>query len=71
MQNQNEAARKAFDQALKLPRTTGDERIRSFVAGHIGYLQESAGEIEPARISFRDSLELRQRNDMKVFVPSP
>jgi tetratricopeptide (TPR) repeat protein len=39
------------------------------VARHIGYLQESGGEIEPARASFRDSLELRQRNDMNVFVP--
>jgi hypothetical protein len=35
----------------------------------IGYLQESAGEIEPPGAGFRDSLELRQRNDMKVFVP--
>ena len=69
MQNQNEPARKVFDLALKLTQKTGDERIRSFVVRHIGYLQESAGEIEAARASFRESLELRQRNGMKVFVP--
>jgi tetratricopeptide (TPR) repeat protein len=38
MQNQNEPARKLFDQALKLTEKTGDERIRSFVVRHIGHL---------------------------------
>jgi len=69
MQNQNEPARKVFDQALKLTQETGDERIRSFVIRHIGYLQETAGQLEAARTSFHESLELRQKNDMKVFVP--
>lgn len=69
MQNQNASASKVFDQASKLTEKTGDERIQSFVVRHIGYLQESSGEIEAATASFRESLELRQKNDMKVFVP--
>ena len=69
MQNQNDSARKVFDAALKLTEKTGDERMRSFIVRHIGYLQESSREIDAARASFRQSLELRQRNEMKVFVP--
>jgi tetratricopeptide (TPR) repeat protein len=56
MQNQNEPARKVFDQALKLTQETGDERIRSFVARHIGYLQESAEAIDYAE----QAIELAQ-----------
>jgi len=36
---------------------------------HIGYLQQTAGEIDAARANFQKSLQLRQRNEMKVFVP--
>ena len=69
MQNQNELARKYFNEALELTKKTGDERLRSYVVRHIGYLQETAGQIDAARANFRQSLELRQKNDMKAFVP--
>jgi tetratricopeptide (TPR) repeat protein len=69
MQEQNLHAREMFDQALELTNKTGDERLRSFVVRHIGYLQQAAGEIDAARSNFQKSLQLRQRNEMKVFVP--
>jgi tetratricopeptide (TPR) repeat protein len=69
MQEQNLHAREMFDQALALTNKTSDERLRSFVVRHIGYLQQTAGEIAAARANFQNSLQLRQRNDMKVFVP--
>jgi len=69
MQEQNAPARKRFDQALDLTKRTGDERLRSFVLRHIGYLQQTDGQIDEAATNFRESLALRQRNHMKVFVP--
>jgi tetratricopeptide (TPR) repeat protein len=69
MQEQNLHAREMFVQALGFTEQTGDERMRSFVVRHIGYLQQTAGEIDAARANFQKSLQLRQRNDMKVFVP--
>jgi tetratricopeptide (TPR) repeat protein len=69
MQEQNLHAHEMFVQALGLTEKTGDERMRSFVVRHIGYLQQTAGEIDAARANFQKSLQLRQRNDMKVFVP--
>jgi len=36
---------------------------------HIGYLQQTAGEIDAARANFQKSLQLRQWNEMNVFVP--
>jgi tetratricopeptide (TPR) repeat protein len=69
MQNQNEPAGTLFDQALQLTEKTGDERMRSFVVRHIGYLEEAAGQVAAARANFRLSLELRQKNDMRVFAP--
>jgi tetratricopeptide (TPR) repeat protein len=44
MQEQNLHAREMFDQALALTNKTGDERLRSFVVRHIGYMQQTAGE---------------------------
>jgi tetratricopeptide (TPR) repeat protein len=69
MQEQNQRARQIFEQALALTKKTGDERMQSFVVRHIGYLQQTAGEIDAARANFQKSLQLRQRNEMKVFVP--
>jgi tetratricopeptide (TPR) repeat protein len=69
MQDQSKPAREMFDRGLELTKKSGDERMQSFLVRHIGYLQQVAGEIDAARASFRDSLALRQRNDMKVFVP--
>jgi tetratricopeptide (TPR) repeat protein len=69
MQDQSKPAREMFDRGLELTKKSGDERMQSFLIRHIGYLQEVAGEIDAARASFHDSLALRQRNDMKVFVP--
>jgi tetratricopeptide (TPR) repeat protein len=69
MQDENQRARQIFEQALALTKKTGDERIQSFVVRHIGYLQQTAGEIDAARANFQKSLQLRQRNEMNVFVP--
>jgi tetratricopeptide (TPR) repeat protein len=69
MQDQTKSARELFDQGLELTKRSGDERVQSFLVRHIGYLQQVAGEIDAARASFRNSLALRQRNDMQVFVP--
>jgi len=69
MQEQNRGARQIFEQALALTKKTGNERMQSFVERHIGYLQQTAGEIDAARASFQVSLRLRQRNEMKAFVP--
>jgi tetratricopeptide (TPR) repeat protein len=49
MQNQNQPARKCFDQALQLTKKSGDERMQSFVVRHIGYLEEASGEIDASQ----------------------
>ena len=69
MQEENPRALQIFEQALVLTKKTGDERMQSFVVRHIGYLQQTAGEIDAARANFQKSLQLRQGNEMKVFVP--
>jgi tetratricopeptide (TPR) repeat protein len=69
MQEQNQRAGQFFVQALALTKRTGDERLQSFVVRHIGYLQQTAGEIDAARANFQKSLQLRQQNEIKAFVP--
>ena len=69
MQDQDQPARETFDKGLELTNRTGDERMRSFIVRHIAYLQQKAGEIDLARTNFRESLRLRQQNQMHLFVP--
>src|ERR1700730_8440855 len=69
MQDQDKPAREIFDKALELTNRTGDERMRSFIVRHLAYEQQKAGEIDLARANFRESLRLRQQNEMHLFVP--
>jgi tetratricopeptide (TPR) repeat protein len=69
MQDQDKPARETFDKGLELTSRTGDERVRSFIVRHIAYLQQKAGEVDLARTNFRESLRLRQQNQMHLFVP--
>jgi tetratricopeptide (TPR) repeat protein len=69
MQDQDKPARETLDKGLELTNRTGDERMRSFIVRHIAYLQQKTGEIDLARTNFRESLRLRQQNEMHLFVP--